>query len=369
MSLVTIISELWRFFKNNIVKILVGAVIIAVITMGVRIALNMYVDEATTQSEEQETVLELSDEEMAASYELLGKVYEEEPAEFSFIGMNQEGNFFDNSFIIDEYLTREDVVKQVEEATGVSIQNVLDAEENVGLIKSKDFRGGIAGVRDTSSQEITFRVLVGETPEENLAVAEAYKEIIENDGLPFLEQYELTFLTQPNIGEDLDLESNPMIPTAETLIGLQPQESGLAIIVYGVAGFVLGVIFSTAILFVVHFFGKKITYAYDYSWDIEDFQLMVKDKAIDSEKLSDLVTIPDVKNRIVIAQEKLVSQYQPLITKNSGLQINTGLNALDGSIDEIVILIKSGETDKDWYKHQYELSKLSHVPVKIVHFI
>src|SRR5699024_12605399 len=100
--------------------------------------------------------------------------------------------------------------------------------------KSRDFRGGLAAVRNTSTDEITMRVLVGQTAEENLAVAEAIYQYIVDGNVPIYENYDLTFLSTPDIGEDLTVDENMMIPTSETLSGLQPQATGDSLVIYAV---------------------------------------------------------------------------------------------------------------------------------------
>lgn len=368
MSLLTIIAELWRFIKNNIIKIIIGAVIIMGLTIGARLLLTQYIENTAVGMATSETSAntELSPEEIEASYEHLSVVYEQEPAEFSFVGVNPEGMILGNSFILDEFLSRPDIVAKIEESSGVDITKTLEAQENVGLEKSRDFRGGLASVRNTSTDEITLRVLLGQTAEENLAVAEAIYQFVADDKVPFFENYDITFLSTPDIGEDLIVEENIMIPTKDTLAGLQPQESGNSLIIYAILGGVLGAILSTVILFVLHFFSKKITYAYDYSWDFEDYQWLVSADKVNMKDLNNWLMIPSNKTRIALAQPTENGVINTFSTQQ--LSVVDQLNIEDETPEEIIIFIESGKTDKDWFQDQFELSKLYESRVKIIHF-
>lgn len=368
MSLLTIIAELWRFIKHNIFKIIIGAVIVMALTIGARLLLTNYIENSAMETATTQTSAnaEITPEEIEASYQHLMEVYEQEPAEFSFVGTNEEGLTLGNSFIIDEYLTRPDVLAEIEEASGVDITPTLEAEENVGLQKSRSFRGGVASVRNQSTEEITIRILIGKTPEENLAVAEAIYDYIQGENIPFLSNYELVFLSEPDIGEDLVLEENPMVPTSDVLAELVPQETNTQIVLYGVIGLVLGFIIATVVLFFAHLFSKKIVYAYDYNWDLDDYQTLVAEDKVNMQALNNWLMIPKEKNRIALAQYTDHSFIQDFSTNQ--LPVANELVSSDQTPEEIIIFIESGKTDKDWYQTQFELSKLYEARVKIIHF-
>lgn len=368
MSLLTIIAELWRFFINNIIKIMIGAIIVMGLTLGARMLLTNYIENSAIGEATSETSAnaELTPEEIEASYNYLATVYEQEPAEFSFVGINPEGLILGNSFILDEFLSRPDIVAELEEISGVDIAATLEAQENVGLEKSRDFRGGLAAVRNTSTDVITMRVLVGQTAEENLAVAEAIYQYIVGGNVPIYENYDITFLSTPDIGEDLIVEENMMIPTPETLSGLQPQETGGSLVIYAVLGGILGVILSTVVLFVLHFFSKKITYAYDYAWEFDDYQILVDGEKIDADALHNWLLIPADKKRVAVAQNTANEMIQEFASQH--LPVANTISAGTDTPEEIILFIESGQTDKDWYKQQFELSKLYEARLKIVHF-
>lgn len=357
MSLVTLIAELWRFIKDNIWKILIGALTMALVTIGIRFLLNQRVEDAYFKTNE-----EITKEKVQESYDLLSEVYEQEPAEFSFIAMSEkDSDLLDNSFVIDEYLTRDDIVKEVEDKTGVEISDTLDAEENIGFEKTPDFRGGVAALRNTSTDEITLRVMVGKTAEDNLKVAKAYLEILENNDVPFLETFQLTPLTEVEIGENLPEDSLDKVPTQATLGTFQLAPSLSSYVMYGVLGFILGMFIVIAILFVIHLFSSKITYAFDYAWDFEDYHYLLNHKKESTAEIAEIANYPQELNRVLLSEEAFNSDDAKLSIKESTLA------EVSEHPDEVTLFIQSGQTSKKWFKKQHQLAKLYHLTVKIIH--
>lgn len=359
MSLVTLIQEIWRFFKENIIKILIGAVIITGLVISARIYLNN-----KTEQEAIENNVNVSKEEMQASYDRLKEVYDQEPAEFSFVAVSKsDGQLLDNSFIIDEYFTTPEVVKQVENETGVSFSDTLTDEQNVNLEKARDFRGSIAAIRDSSTEEITVRVLATASAEDNLKIAEAYRDMVENNEIPFFNEYTFTILSSPEVGETLGEMDLNIVPTNRTLNTLQLSENNTAYIIYGVIGFIMGMIISTVILFIIQLFTKRITYGFEYVWDFDDYHRMIDIQALNSEELINHIFVPKELSRGIMIE------YPDSINSNMLNDLGAEYNQLSADIKEVILVIQSKKTDKKWFDNQYALAKLYKVPIKIIHII
>lgn len=355
MSLATILSEFWRFIKDNIIKILVGAVIVAALTIEARIYLNQKVQDVKFQATEEITQQDIDD-----SYNYLSEVYAQEPAEFQFVVINDiDGSLHSNSFIIDEYLTTDEIVNEVERETNVEISDTLDAEKKLGFEKTTDFRGAVAAIRDTSTNKMILRVMVGKTAEENEKVAKAYQEIISNEDLPFFEYQTVMMLSDIVMGENLPVEYQTMVPTEATLAGEQLFNSAFDLVILGVAGFIMGMFLSTGVLFVIHLTKRSIRYAFDYGWDVEDYH----------ERFAHTTEGVAEANRFISFSGK--SQHM-VIAEHAIDDLTIDANNLEGTFapgSEVIIVIQSGETSKKWYKQQYGLAKLYNLPVKIIHLI
>ncbi|AMB99549.1 hypothetical protein AWM75_05850 [Aerococcus urinaehominis] len=353
MSLVTLISELWRFIKDHFLKIILGALLVAGLAMtGRQLLMNRLEHQDVSQLVNGQ---EVSQDEVEAASQFLQAVFASQPAGFSFVAYSEENSIFDNSFIFDEFFSSPAVVADLEAASGVPIQKAIDAEKIMGLTKTNEYRGVIAGVRDTSSNEIYIRVLVSADPKENLAVAQAIKNYIDQGRVPFMESLKVNYLNPVAIGEEINLEAYPIVPTEGTLIASMPSLAALPIWVYGVVGFVLGLFIATVVLFLAHLLGRKIVYAFDYSWDLDDSQFMLNQAKTSPAEIADLVTGPVNSQRLVLDQ-RTDSAY-------TGLTNQVDLDCLN----EAVIIIQAGQTDKNWYQNQYKALQAYPLALRIVH--
>ncbi|MCI5775930.1 MAG: hypothetical protein MR008_05675 [Aerococcus sp.] len=355
MSLATILSEFWRFIKDNIIKLLIGAVIIAALTVVARVYLNQKVQDAKFQATE-----DISQQDIDRSYDYLSEVYAQEPAEFEFVVINDiDGSLQSNSFIIDEYLTKKEVVDQVEKETDVEISDTLDAEKNLGFEKTPDYRGAVAAIRDTSTNKMILRVSVGKTPEENEKVAKAYQKIVTDGDLPFMNYQAVMLLSDTVIGENLPIEYQTMVPSATALTGDRLFNSTADVIVVGVVGLIIGLFLSAVVLFVLHLTKRRINYAFDYSWDFDDYQERFKQSAEGFEQAKQFINFSRDDQHVVIAEQDIK-------------EIPIDGTALQGVLmpnTEVIMVIQSGQTTKQWFKKQYGLARLYKAPVKIVHLI
>lgn len=371
MSLTTILSELWRFMKENWLKILAGAIIISVLA----VLSSFFVPNLMGQSpeevvEDEERIEQLSMENVQESRDYLATIYGQAPAEFEMFVQLQDGSTFGNSFIFDEYFTSPAVVDEIERETGVDYSQTLAHEQKLQLYKTSQYRGSIAGIRNTSSNVITIRVQATESSEENLLLAEAFAEQILENEIPFIQDLSVTLMRAPAIGEQLVEEDLQMVSAPEALGIISPVESeSRSVLLYAIAGFIIGLLITAVVLFILQLFKKKINYAFQYSWDFNDHHfIMIKDA--DREQLNNLLLIPEADKQLVVAQ---TSPFTKELWKNNPQIEHTAAlsrRALEKEqVEEIVLLVESKETDKKWYNDQYRLAEMSESQLTILQVI
>lgn len=347
MSLVTIISELIRFLKDYALKIILSALLIGLAVASARYYFGGF-----------ETP------EMEAAYQDLKQRYEQEPAEFQIILTNAEGAFFSNSFLIDEYFGQPEVVEKIEKETGIEFAGWVESENILELIKTSQFRGAMAALRDGSTELITVRVAVGKSAEENLQIAQAYQNFIVEETLPFLESYKVSLVNKAEIGEQLSELKFSNLATTETLEHYN-RISTRSAIVFGVAGAIGGAVLTALALFLLRLFKSKIGYAFDYSWAMEDRHYIFN--RTNTEHEADVVafmSIPKRDHRYVVIQgdpEKLLP-----VEDQKDLIFVTKVQDIQDDVEEIIFVIYANQTDKAWYNEQYHMAKLYDVPVKIM---
>lgn len=340
------IYELFRFIKDNIAKLLLGALAVSLLLTGGKYYL------ATKDQTE---------EDLVSAYESLVTIYEQEPAEFKFIVQNEDGTLFDNSFIIDEYLTQPEVAQQIESLSQVPIQAMLDQEQLLGLYKTSKFRGGLAVIRDTSTNLMTARIQMAPESEGNLAIASVIEQLIKQSDIPFLKGKEVIIFQAPSIGETIDPEANPL---ADPLSELEKPTGGVGIkslIRTGVLGLVAGFILTAGGLFVFRLLNRKIHYGFEYSWDLNDQHLLYQPHKYPGIALNELINLPQVSNRLILDQT----------VESNTANWSKGIDQLSQTVpvEEIVFIIRPEKTTKKWYDEQYTLSKLYRCPLRIIHVV
>jgi hypothetical protein len=366
MSLTTTLSEIWRFIKDNKVKILIGAILISVLAVIGNGVLQRIGEQSPEQ--EQSTMSEVPSENLQESREYLTQIYEQEPATFEMFVQLEDGNVFSNSFIFDEYFSSPEVVEEVENQTGIEYSDTLEHEQNLGLYKSSQYRGSIAGIRNTSTNIITIRVQAGDTPEDNLTLISAFEDMLANNEVPFAEDLKITMIEDPAIGESVTEDDAEMVSSPATLGNFAPAESeGSSTLLYAIAGFIMGLLITILILFVIQLFKNKINYSFQYSWDFDDHHVLYSKKSLNNERLVELLLYPKHSNRIITHQES--SFVNELINNNKELGYgnfasNLTLNA--DQLDEVIIFVESKLTDKKWYDEQYQIAELLDSQITVI---
>ena len=359
MSLTTILSELWRFIKDKFIAILIGSIVFSMIFVLIFQIFVPKIEQSQVSETEVEEPIELTDEQYKQSNELLNETYSVQPAEFEIFVQSEDGMSFNNSFIFDEYFTTPEVVSSIEDETGIEFSEVLETEKALNIEKDAAYRGSIAGIRNTSTNIITLRFQVGKTPDENLAIAEAYLSLIENNDIPFATNLTMTVMKEPENGEFLSEDdqlkvSSPVVLNSLNPIVPQNEISITQVVIFAIIGLIVGLLFMTVLMFIIQLFRQKITYAFQYSWDFEDEHLLYKDRNNTEHTIDELINYPSVPSRIVVYQT------------NNG--VNDLLDVKD-TPSEIVILVESGVTEKDWYSEQYRLAEILGSHIKIIQTI
>lgn len=354
MNLLTLISELWRFFIENLKKILGLTILLALVIVGIAYGV---------QSLPQNHLIGIQDEPVSAEQlkkdnERLSKVYTQEPAEFQFVVSDRNGEIIENSYIFDEYFSSPEVVKDIKENTGIDISKTIQAEKDFDLLKTQNYRGSIAAIRDLSSSMITLRVLVGESKEENLKVARYLQSLLENDEVAIVKGLTVSIVTEAENKELLNLQEISSVPTEGTLAQLVIGGT-FSPVTISILGVILGFLLATVFVFIFHFFGQTIRYGFDYTVNFEDSQVIINPK-----KTKNLV---EHLNAMINSEEKQEGLVLSEVDLGEGIQkVSEGLNPETAGFKSAMLFIQTGKTSKQWYRQMRDLLAIYDVPVRIV---
>lgn len=355
MSLLTILAEYWRFIKANLFRLLIGMILGGLVLVSARYVLS-------------QVWMNNRDE----AYQYLNKVYQQEPAEFQAIITIEDGQLFAASNIYDEYFSSPEMIKEVEAKTKINFSKWSQSEQELELLKSNGFRGGISVIRDSTSGLMTFRFLVGQTAEENLEIAKVYQDILTTKDFIFKDKHMVKITRPAEIIELLDLDMVESVPTSQTL-GMFAGMTSRKLIIFSVLGMILGLLMTFLILWLIRLRRPEIAYAFEYAWDMDDQHLLIKDSQLQAkEDLAKLIKLPYLESRFVISQSAVDDIDLATLEKtDKNYYLNDLIQAsqLTDLPQEIVLLIYGNLTDKQWYKRNYQLAKLYRLPIKIIHFI
>lgn len=348
MNLSTVLREFWRLIRNNKFKIFIGALIITAITVGLRYSLTLYVfggkQEAVTQLEQ---------------------TFDQEPAIFKTVITVEDGQIFSNAYAYDEFFTTPEVVQYIEQETGIAFGHTLQNEIDAELLKTATYRGSIAGIRDSASGIFTFRFLVGATAEENLAIAQAYRDLLVNQTIPFIETQNVNIILEPVNAELLNIDTTPYVATIDTL-NIYRSNRVKPLIVYGVIGFVIGIIVMIVGLILIRIFHQTIHYAFEYSWDFADQHVLFNTDNPSDVSLKDY--LPTQGSYWIVAQEGASRPISSILNDVTHIYQEVPVDELQSSPAGIlVIIVQSHITTKNWYQRQLELGRLYHQDIRIIH--
>lgn len=357
MSIVTLISEAWRFIKDYKWRLLLGAILVSLLTMTGRFFIHRFLYSDNLDA-----------------YNHLVDVYQQEPASFQMVITMEDGSIFTTANLFDDYFATAAVVDKIEDLTGVNFSDTLQAEEDLEMYKTPQYRGGLAAIRDNASNIITLRFLLAESAEDNLILAQAYADMLRGEAIPFLGSNMVNIIQEPVQGELLVPDLVDEIPTEETLTPYQKVNTR-ATILYGGLGLVLGGVITAGLSFLLHLRRQTIHYAFDYSWGYNDHHLMIlRTPESDKKSVEKIIHTPANIHRLILRQG-VGSEDLDFISKDGSQRLDVTIEHLtyyNGAVaqpEEIVIVIDSNQTQKSWYQEQYQLAQLYPARLKILHVI
>jgi len=131
----------------------------------------------------------------------------------------------------------------------------------------------------------------------------------------------------------------------------------------------MGLLIMTVLLFIVQLFRDTISYAFQYSWDFDDYHIKYSlNESGKNNDLIDLILYPEPENQIILAQESITIEElmeEHVDLKNASVTQKLSLNV--DKPEEVVLLVENDVTDKNWYNEQYHLVEMYGSSIKIIH--
>lgn len=284
------------------------------------------------------------------------------PAIFEMYIEYENGNVYTNTLLLEEALKSEENIRAAEAETGVEISDLLEFEAEVEYYKTQSDRGAVGATRNELSNIWIVIARVG-SEQENLRVSNYFYDLIINDEIEMLGNKPTYIMSEPRVLTDEEL-ADPNINvdkgakiTNKSTFNLRKIFESLIIAVLG--GFVLGFV----LILTVTFFQKKILYAFNYNWNEDDLFMLLDEN--NYQAMERTIRIPNNTKRLVLLQNKeefsTLNQLDNLLVADNILNVD-----VSHEVEEVVIFVQPGVTDKKWYNQQKEFAKVYNAPVKII---
>lgn len=294
------------------------------------------------------------------------------PAYFQFYIEHEDGSVFTNFATLEEVFNNEKVYSELNNELGIDLKQIKkDIRKQTPIVNYNPITVTLNG----SSNILTALVDTG-SDRNNLRVALYYYDLIFNKGFELLDNNYLYEIQGPQLLEetesDID-EKNFENPSTRTTV--------IDILKTGLSGLLMGVFLSVLFIFSKEFFSKKLNYLFGYlKIEASDFALY-DSKLKNTKMITHFVGVPYGSEKIILSEDILSPDEQKLIINPADSNLSfkddsksTYLINMESLTDvqiknnftEIILIVVSGETSRDWYKQQLNLAMLHNLPVKTV---
>lgn len=343
--------ELLKFIKNNILKIIASTVVFTVLFV-----LFINFTKQTVQD---------SDNSTGSDNELVDYIISTNPSNFFFYIEYQDGKSFENNFLIEQYILKNDILSEVSSNVNFELLDFIEETENLVNISYKESNESkaITVTRNETTHLMEFSVNVG-NESKNSAIAEYYFEFIKNGNIPFLTDKNLYVLKEPAI-QEIETTFDPLL-TSKDLLKEESKSTDFLIAIS------LGAMISTLFFIMITFFSKKLIYSFSYNID-EDNTFILIDKKINNDRLERMIrSIKDINKAVVYENSRTLSETSDAniskIIDGNSKRYNNIINAVNSKANIIIIVVEENKTSREWYSSQIKLARNSKTPIFILQF-
>lgn len=259
---------------------------------------------------------------------------------------HEDGTVFANSMIIEEYMLLPETLAEAEKTTGVEITDILDDQLESKFVKTQYDRGVMGISRHGSTNIFTFFVNVGDA-NDNLKIADFYFDYLFSDEIKMLADKNINIVSEPALYDEKSYGTSEL--SAKEPLELQSSElSFVEIIILVVAALVIGLMLSLLYVIFRNLLSKKINYAFTYGISDMDSIILLDHK---DEYLLERTLRNTSYSPVIIFSETTIPSN--LLHKDIPIIISDTIEKVDLTVKIVnpIIIIKTGETNKNWYKN------------------
>lgn len=334
--------ELMRFLKEKIKYIVTGTLV-----FGALFSIFLVMIDQTDSEEEMEI------KESIAIFENDSKA-----SFFQFYVEKEDGSSFRNGPIMNELFNMDDLHEEVLRETNININEIID------ISKEKEYFE-FSPIRVKFDEKSDIYTASFETGDEsgNIEIANFYYDYLLDNNFTVLESHKIIPLVEPRFIEYEEQIEDTKLSQVKLL-------SVKNIITNTVFGFVLAFAMVAGLFILKELFGKKISFVFGYT--AEDFDdIVIYDKKFANERsVQYFLSFPENAKKLVLSETELNKTSQDILFSDSNVNIQI-INSIEfapttDTYDEIILIIKTGETTRNWYNKQIALIDLHDTKNKVI---
>lgn len=363
------VKDFYLFIKDNLKLILTTMLLLLALLM-VIFAADFF---SADSSESTEETSEMSDSN-TENYERLAELpfelltgrevtflqdyVEETSYKFMFFIDNTNNEPIGNLNMMRAIFRHPNVVERIEERIGEEL--TPDPTISINLVSYAD-----SGL---------FELQLGrQTTEESQLLAQSLFEMIENEEIPVLNQFNITLFEDNPIPLTEPIETDEVDETI--VVERNNVELVRSAVIYLVIGVVGGLILGAAVALIKMIFTDKITALFNYEKEFTDRIVRFNHMKVDNkelfEKIQQNIIYPKQQKKLVIYDTEQLDNSIDLIDKirdEENVEVIKDFSDLDQSklFDEVILVTEVNTTSKKWYNDQrLQLSGYT-LPVKVI---
>lgn len=360
--------EIKRFLNDYKKSIIIGSILFSLLfTLAM-----VYIDSREEEAVQNEDNFEPSPAEI---------LNDAQPAFFQLYIEYEDGTPYTNYAIINQYFNLSTVKEEASEDAGVDIESVEESIQEEIFLNNLDEEIKVINVSRNDNHLYTMSFNTG-NERANLAISEYYFDLIFNEESDFFSNKITYLFVEPSIAErkDEELEAAEL----EAAENLQPKEvlfsRILDYVINIIIGLVLGIVLMIGLGIVKAIFEKKLNYSFAYDVTEGVSFILYDPKLQNAKNVSQFVAAPFNKTKIVVSEQEINPEIHQLLTGKKEVSFDKELSPevllinksslsdveVGTPLSEIIILVHSKLTTREWFKIQQEFATIYKVPTKII---
>lgn len=316
------INEVVRFIKNNIKKMIVWSLGLSVILIGVLVAGSLLGKNGRDYKSK--------DDQAVSEY------YEQQ---FSFLVEDSQGDVVNNPELIEEELKLTGLVKEIEASYDVTlVPELVDADQNITITSN-----------DSGLHQLTISLPDQQKSNE---IAHLFRDLVVGKKLKVLEDRKVSLIGDVRLLQD----EEKILENTRGINGMKYLTTK-----YVLAMIVVAISLAIVVIIIQEWLSPTLNYIFSYDADKYNHYIILNK--------SEMTKNPEYVQEILSKDDQSViwlSEQNNTLLMNKSTESFISTKKSLNDLSEVVIIIESFQTTKEWYKHQIAMCRWYRLDINII---